>query len=97
MKQRSKVLFIGISAIAIGAAFFASWFANQQRYEAFHKELLAKYEKDFGRGKNLRGYQLDQALRQSTVNLDLTVCMNRYRSENHSFALALSACKQEVQ
>lgn len=97
MKKRSKVLVIGISAVAIGAGFFASWFANQQRYEAFHKDMSARYEKDFGRDKNLRGYRLDQALHQSTLNLDLTVCLNRFRSENHSFALALSACKQEAQ
>ena len=83
-------IIIATGALAvISLMFVVPWFQNHMRYE--------NYIKAYGTNMSaLSEKRLAEAGEVNERNLAMTMCLNRYRKENHSFAPALTACKQEL-
>lgn len=95
--KKTKILIVLTASIATSLAFVVPWFSNHLRYEEYFKEEEKTYVKKYG--TNNSGFSLKKLKEIVEVNgemLEMWKCLNRYRKENHSFALALTACKQEI-
>jgi len=91
-------IIIATGALAvISLVFVVPWFQNHMRYENYSKTEYENYIKAYGTDMSaLSEKRLAEAGEVSEKNLAMTMCLNRYRKENHSFAPALTACKQEL-
>ena len=95
--KKTKILIILTASIATSLAFVVPWFSNHMRYEEYSKDEFRNFTKKYGTNFSALGEKkLYEVLEVSEKNLEMTKCLNRYRKENHSFALALTACKQEL-
>lgn len=95
--RKNKILIVICSALAISLAFVLPWFSNHIRYEKYSKNVEENFVKAYGTNMSaLSEIRLAEAGEVSERNLAMTMCLNRYRKENHSFAPALTACKQEL-
>lgn len=66
-------------------------------YENYHRSEEESYKKIYGTEMSaLSDKKLAEASNANKQNLAIIICLNRYRKENHSFAPALTACKQEL-
>ena len=95
--MKTKIFIVICVSIAILLAFLLPWFSNHMRYEDYGKTEYENYVKAYGTNMSaLSERRLAEAGEVSERNLAMTMCLNRYRKENHSFAPALTACKQEL-
>ena len=95
--KKTKILIVLTASIAISLAFVVPWFSNHMRYEEYSKEEERSFDKKYGTSFSGFGEKkLEEILEVSEKKLEMLKCLNRYRKENHSFALALTACKQEL-
>ena len=92
------VILIGVGAlVAPSFAIALPWFSNNMKYEEYGNTAISDFQKAYG--DNLSGLsekRLTEASEVAERNLAMISCLNRYRKENHSFAPALTACKQEL-
>lgn len=95
--KKIKILIILTASIATSLAFVVLWFSNHMRYEEYSKDMFRSFTKKYGTNFSALGekklYEAEEVIEK---NLEILKCLNRYRKENHSFALALTACKQEL-
>ena len=97
MQKKNKILIVISASMATSLLFAVPWFANHMRYEEDHKIQENSYKERYGEVPSaLSGKRLDEASQVSKRNLAMTMCLNRYRNENLSFAPSLTACKQEL-
>lgn len=97
MQKKTKTLIVINISIATSLGFLLPWFANHMRYEEYNRTEEKGYKDRYGENPSaLSAKRLDEASEVSERNLAMTMCLNRYRKENHSFAPALTACKQEL-
>ena len=95
--KKTKIFIILTASIATSLAFVVPWFSNHMRYEEYSKDEFRSFTKKYGTNFSALGEKkMQEGLEVSEKNLEMTKCLNRYRNENHSFALALTACKQEL-
>ena len=95
--KKTKILIVLTASIATTLAFVVPWFSNQMRYEEYSKDEFRSFTKKYVNIFSALGEKkLEEILEVSEKNLEMTKCLSRYRKENHSFALALTACKQEL-
>lgn len=95
--KKTKILIVLTASIATSLAFVVPWFSNHMRYEEYSKEEERSFVRKYGTNfSGLGSEKLGEILKVSEKNLEILKCLNRYRKENHSFALALTACKQEL-
>ena len=95
--KKTKILIILTASIATSLAFVVPWFSNHMRYEEYHRNEENSFRKRYKINMSaLNEEKLSAALEVSEKNLAMTICLGRYRKENHPFAPALTACKQEL-
>jgi hypothetical protein len=97
MDKKLKILFFTGISFAASIALMVPWFENHMRYEEYGKTEENSYKDRFGTNPSaLNEKKLAEVGEVGEKNLAMTMCLNRYRKENHSFAPALTACKQEL-
>lgn len=95
--KKIKILIVFAASVATTLIFVVPWFSNHMRYEEYSKNEMRHFTKKYGTNfSGLGNEKLGEILKVSEKNLEMLKCLNRYRNENHSFAPALTACKQEL-
>jgi len=95
--KKTKILIVLAASVATTLIFIVPWFSNHMRYEEYSKNEMRSFTKKYGNDFSALGEKkLYKVLEVSEKNLAMTKCLGRYRNENHSFAPALTACKQEL-
>lgn len=94
--KKTKIIIILTASIATTLMFVVPWFSNHMRYEEYSKDEARIFVKKYGTNfSGLGNEKLGEILEASEKNLEMIKCLNRYRNEDHPFALALTACKLE--
>jgi hypothetical protein len=99
MNKKTKVLIVVGASIATSLAFILPFLQNKARYNAYILERGERYLKEIEVKGPRSGWSTEDLLEIGAMggnDTNMELCLNRYKDENHPFATALTACKQEV-
>ena len=97
--KKTKILIVLTASIATSLAFVVPFLQNQGRYNTYILEMGEEYLKKIEEKGPRSSWSVKDLFEIGDMgenDTDMELCLNRYKDANHSFALALTACKQEL-